>query len=48
MKNGIIIIGGHVQALGIMRIFGEENIPVIICDNQKFNICKHSKYIFRL
>tara|TARA_B100001142_G_C14340159_1_gene657537 strand:+ start:251 stop:1393 length:1143 start_codon:yes stop_codon:yes gene_type:complete len=44
MKNGIIIIGGHVQALGIMRIFGEENIPVIICDNQKFNICKHSKY----
>ncbi len=43
-KNGIIIIGGHVQGLGIARIYGRLNIPVILLDNVKINLTKHSKY----
>ena len=28
MKNkpGVIVVGGHVQALGIIRVFGSKNI----------------------
>ena len=48
MKNktdtGVIVIGGHVQGLGIIRIFGEKGIPVILLDNTSINIGKHSKY----
>lgn len=43
-KAGVIVIGGHVQALGIIRIFGTQNIQVIVLDRLKINIAKHSKY----
>jgi len=42
--NGIIVLGGHVQALGILRILGREGIPGIIIDSTKINISRHSKY----
>jgi D-aspartate ligase len=45
MKTGIIIIGGHVQALGIARILGELNIPVTILDSTSHNLARHSKYV---
>lgn len=44
MKNGVIVLGGHVQALGIVRIFGREKIPVVIIDKTKKNLAKHSCY----
>src|SRR4030042_3425390 len=44
MQNGIIILGGHVQALGIARIFGKEKIPIVIIDKTKKNLARHSRY----
>ena len=41
---GIIVIGGHVQGLGITRIYGRNNIPVILLDYNKPNLTRHSKY----
>lgn len=41
---GVIIIGGHVQGLGIARIFGDQNIPVILLDKTNINLTRHSKF----
>jgi predicted ATP-grasp superfamily ATP-dependent carboligase len=46
-KPGVIVLGGHVQALGILRIFGQNNVPSIIVDNTKNNIARHSRYCHR-
>jgi predicted ATP-grasp superfamily ATP-dependent carboligase len=43
---GAIIIGGHVQGLGIVRILGREGIPCLVIDNTKINLAKHSKYCY--
>lgn len=44
-KNmGVIVLGGHVQGLGIMRTFGKQKIPSILIDNTSINIGRHSKY----
>jgi len=43
-NKGIIVIGGHVQGLGIIRIFGKNKIPTILLDNTKFNLARYSKY----
>ena len=47
MTKGIIVIGGHVQGLGITRIFGKNKIPVIVLDYNRYNIAKHSKYCMK-
>jgi predicted ATP-grasp superfamily ATP-dependent carboligase len=46
LKNvhGAIVLGGHVQGLGIVRILGREGIPVLVIDNTNANLAKHSKY----
>ena len=44
MKKGVIVIGGHVQGLGIVRILGKQNIPIIVIDDKKYNLARHSKY----
>lgn len=44
MKKGVIVIGGHVQGLGIIRIFGRNEIPCYLLDSNSINIAKHSKY----
>lgn len=41
---GVIVLGGHVQGLGIIRIFGENNIPCILLDDTSINIARHSRY----
>lgn len=41
-KPGVIVLGGHVQALGIIRILGENGIDSIIIDNTSKNIARHS------
>ena len=43
-KFGVIVLGGHVQGLGIIRVFGEQKIPVVLIDNTKLNIGRFSKY----
>ena len=43
MKN-VIIIGGHVQALGITRILGELGFNITILDSTIFNLARHSKF----
>ena len=43
-KTGVIVLGGHVQGYGIVRIFGENDIPSIVIDENKMNIARHSKY----
>lgn len=41
---GVIVIGGHVQGLGIVRIYGRNQIPCIVLDETPFNLARHSKY----
>lgn len=41
---GVIVIGGHVQGLGIARIFGKNKIPVTLLDKTGINLTRHSKY----
>ena len=43
-KPGAIVLGGHVQGYGIVRILGENQIPSIVIDKTRFNIARHSKY----
>jgi predicted ATP-grasp superfamily ATP-dependent carboligase len=43
-NKGVIVLGAHVQALGIVRIFGRLNYSVIVLDNTIFNLAKYSKY----
>ena len=43
-KKGVIVLGGHVQGLGIIRIFGKNNIPCVLLDSTGINIARHSKY----
>lgn len=43
-RPGVIVIGGHVQGLGITRIFGKNKIPVVLLDDTSINLTKHSKY----
>ncbi|MFW6275967.1 MAG: hypothetical protein ACOC2M_04990 [bacterium] len=42
--RGVIVIGGHVQGLGIARIYGHLGLQVIVIDNTGFNIAKHSRF----
>ena len=44
LRPGVIVIGGHVQGLGITRIFGKNNIPVVLLDETATNLTRHSKY----
>lgn len=44
MVTGVIVLGGHVQAYGIVKVFGENKIPVVVIDTTKINISRHSKY----
>ncbi|MCD4674409.1 MAG: hypothetical protein K8S18_00205, partial [Desulfobacula sp.] len=41
---GVIVLGGHVQGLNIIRIFGDSEIQGIVIDNTPINLAKHSKF----
>lgn len=45
-SSGVIILGGHIQALGIMRIYGRRGISVVIVDKEENCIARHSKYCY--
>ncbi|MBE0637803.1 MAG: hypothetical protein IH598_04725 [Bacteroidales bacterium] len=44
VKPGVIVLGGHVQALGILRILGKLGLPGIVVDSTAKNIARHSRY----
>jgi|LSQX01.3.fsa_nt_gb predicted ATP-grasp superfamily ATP-dependent carboligase len=42
---GVIVLGGHIQGYGIIRILADSHdLGATIIDNKKYNITKHSKY----
>jgi D-aspartate ligase len=43
-NNGALILGGHIQALGIIRILGRAGIKCGIIDKTTKNISRHSNY----
>jgi len=43
-KDGVIILGGHVQGCGLVRLFGEIGIKSLVIDVTKVNIARYSKY----
>ncbi len=43
-EKGIIVIGGHVQGLGITRIFGKRGFDIVLLDTEKYNLTRNSKY----
>lgn len=49
MKNtpGVIVIGDHVQALGIIRSLGKRNIPVYLLHDKNLCISRFSRYTKR-
>ncbi len=42
--KGVIVIGGHVQGLGIVRILGKLGLPIVVLDATSVNIARHSRY----
>ena len=42
--KGAVVIGGHVQGLGIIRILGKHGIPCYLLDNTSVNVARHSRY----
>ena len=42
-RSGAIILGGHVQALGIVRILGSTGIQTVVIDNTGASIARRSK-----
>jgi D-aspartate ligase len=43
-KYGAIVIGGHIQGLGLIRNLGMFGIQTILIDKNEFNIARFSKY----
>jgi len=43
-KNGVLILGGHVQALGIIRSLARFCIPIYLIDSSRLCITRFSKY----
>jgi len=41
---GVIILGAHIQALGICRVLGHHGIPIAVLDGSKYNLAHHSRY----
>jgi len=44
-ENGVIIIGGNVQGLGLLRTYARNNIKTILINNKNLDIVKFSKYL---
>jgi D-aspartate ligase len=44
-ENGVIIIGGNVQGLGLLRTYARNNIKTILINNKHLDIVKFSKYL---
>jgi D-aspartate ligase len=42
--HGVIVLGGHIQALGIVRIIGQKGIPVVVVDRTTRCIARRSKF----
>jgi D-aspartate ligase len=42
-KIGIVLTGGDFQGLGVLRTFGEKNIPIVLIDNEHC-IGRYSRY----
>ena len=42
--KGAVVIGGHVQGLGIVRMLGYKKIPVVLMDTTGYNIARFSRY----
>ncbi len=45
--KGAVVIGGHVQGLGIVRMLGCKQIPVVLMDTTGCNIARFSRYCSR-
>jgi len=43
-RAGAIVLGGHVQALGIVRILGRRGVPVTVVDETNRCIARRSRY----
>ena len=43
-RTGAIVLGGHVQALGIVRILGRRGVPVTVIDETNRCIARRSRY----
>lgn len=40
----VIVLGGHVQGLGIVRAFAKKGMRVVVIDDTDFNLAKYSRY----
>jgi D-aspartate ligase len=42
--GGVVIVGGYVQGLGLLRAFARRGIEVIVVNDRKLDIARYSKY----
>lgn len=45
LSRGAIVIGGYVNALGLVRSLAAQGIPVALVSNRPFDIAQHSRWI---
>ena len=43
-REGVLILGEYINALGIARALGKRKIPVFVCDDHPYPICRYSRY----
>jgi len=47
-REGVLILGEYINALGIARALGKHKIPVLVYDEHPYPICRYSRYCRRL
>nr|WP_321497939.1 hypothetical protein [uncultured Methanolobus sp.] len=43
--SGVLVIGDHIQALGIVRSLGNIQVPVFVLDDKQLSIVRFSRYV---
>ena len=45
MRPGAIVIGGHVNALGVIRALAPHDVPIAVVTTRPFDIAHHSRWV---
>ena len=43
-KVKVLVLGGHIQGLGIVRVLGDRGLNIAVLDETSFNLARYSRY----
>lgn len=43
-KVKVLVLGGHIQGLGIVRVLGDRGLNIAVIDETSFNLARYSRY----